>query len=111
MANYGSRGYPGYGAPSNYPSVQHPRGTTVIVLGIVSLGTCFILGIIAVVMGKKALNEIDANPGAYDNRSTVKAGVICGVISIIWQGAIVAIDLVMNIIGFVTGFYHGFTGS
>jgi hypothetical protein len=31
-------------------------------------------------MGKNTLNEIDANPQAYTNRSQVLAGMICGII-------------------------------
>jgi hypothetical protein len=67
----------------------HPRGTTVLVLGILSF-FCFgiILGPIAAIMGKNALDEIDANPQAYTNRGQVLAGMICGIIgfvlSVIW---------------------------
>lgn len=56
-----------------------------MVLGIVSLFTCFILGIIAVVKAKPVLQEMDANPGMYTNRGSVSAGRICGIISIILQ--------------------------
>ncbi len=52
----------------------HPQGTTVLVLGIVGLVVCFIAGIVALVMGNKALKEIDANPGAYNNRQNVVIG-------------------------------------
>lgn len=61
----------------------HPQGTTVLVLGIVGLVVCFIAGIVAVVMGNKALKEIDANPGAYNNRQNVVIGRILGIISIV----------------------------
>jgi uncharacterized membrane protein len=64
---------------------EHPQGTTIMILGIVSLFTCFILGIVAVVKSKAVLQEIDANPGAYTNRGNVQAGRICGIISIILQ--------------------------
>lgn len=80
-------GAAGYGAPGGYPPQEHPQGTTVLVLGILGLvinfviGFGFILGIIAMVMGKRALSEIDANPGVYANRGTVTAGAICGLIS------------------------------
>ncbi len=59
----------------------HPRGVTVLVLGILSffcLG--IILGPIAIVMGTNALKEIDANPGVYSNRGQVNAGRICGIV-------------------------------
>lgn len=57
----------------------------IMVLGIVSLFTCFILGIIAVVKAKPVLEEMDANPGMYTNRGSVAAGRICGIISIVLQ--------------------------
>lgn len=95
---YGAPGYgyqtQGYGAPGGYQPQEHPQGTTIMVLGIISLFTCFILGIIALVMGKKALGEIDSNPGAYTNRGNVKAGVICGLISVILQGIGVVIYII-----------------
>ena len=61
----------------------HPRGTVVLVLGIVSLFFAgIILGPIAIVMGNNALREIDASPGSYTNRSTVNAGRILGFVAL-----------------------------
>jgi hypothetical protein len=65
-------------------SRPHPRGVTVLVLGILSffcLG--IVLGPIAIVMGTNTLKEIDANPLAYNNRGQVNAGRICGIIGTI----------------------------
>lgn len=78
----------GYGAPapsSGYGggSIDHPKGTTVLVLGILGLVVCGILGIIAWVMGNAAIKEIDANPSYYRNRGTVNAGRICGIVATI----------------------------
>ena len=69
--------YGGYAQP-------HPRGTLILVLGIISI-FCFgiILGPIAAVMGKNALTEIDANPGAYTNRGLVQVGMILGIVAIV----------------------------
>ena len=59
----------------------YPRGTLILVLGILSFFICgIILGIVAFVMGNNAIKEIDRNPGAYSNRSVVNAGRICGAI-------------------------------
>ena len=59
----------------------HPRGTTVLILGIISLFCLgIVLGPIAIVMGKNALAEVDANPTAYTNRGQVQAGYILGII-------------------------------
>jgi hypothetical protein len=51
------------------------------VLGILGLVLCPLTGPFAWVMGNNALAEIDANPMAYANRSTVQAGRICGIIA------------------------------
>jgi hypothetical protein len=76
-----------YGNPYGAGAVPqpHPQGTTVLVLGILGLVLCFIAGIVAVVMGNKALKEIDANPGAYNNRQSVVIGRILGIIGIVLQ--------------------------
>jgi uncharacterized membrane protein YjgN (DUF898 family) len=60
---------------------EHPQGTTILVLGILSLVFCGILGPVAWVMGSNALREIDASPGTYSNRGQVQAGRICGIIT------------------------------
>lgn len=79
-------GFPG-GQPTGYPMPgygglrEHPQGTTVLVLGILSLVVCQILGPVAWVMGSKALAEIDQAPMSYGNRGNVQAGRICGIIS------------------------------
>jgi hypothetical protein len=76
--DYGSG--PGYGY-SPYPAREHPDGTTILVLGILSLVACGLLGPFAWVKGNRALAEIDRNPAAYTNRSTVQAGRICGIVA------------------------------
>ncbi|MGI9602061.1 MAG: DUF4190 domain-containing protein [Acidimicrobiales bacterium] len=70
---------PGYGA-GGFP-VEHPKGTTVLILGICSLVVCGILGPVAWAMGNTALAEIDAAPGRYSNRGNVVAGRICGMVA------------------------------
>ncbi|GAA3548357.1 hypothetical protein GCM10022419_030820 [Nonomuraea rosea] len=74
--------YPHYG-PSAYgaPPQTHPHGTTILVLGILSLVVCTFIGPFAWVMGNTALREIDESGHYYDNRSAVQAGRICGIIS------------------------------
>jgi hypothetical protein len=80
-----------YGTPPPAPSYQegsgpmgpreHPQGTLILILGILSLVCIQILGPVAWIMGNKALAEIDANPSMFSNRSAVNAGRICGIIS------------------------------
>ena len=60
---------------------EHPQGTTILVLGILSLVVCQLLGPVAWVMGNNAIAEIDRNPSAYTNRGTVQAGRICGIVA------------------------------
>ncbi|MFG1706186.1 DUF4190 domain-containing protein [Nonomuraea sp. M3C6] len=74
--------YPNYG-PSPYgPGPQtHPNGTTILVLGILSLVVCTFIGPFAWSMGTRALREIDESGYYYDNRGSVQAGRICGIIS------------------------------
>jgi hypothetical protein len=62
--------------------VEHPNGTTVLVLGILSLVVCQILGPFAWKMGNTALREMDARPDlVYSNRGNITAGRIIGIIS------------------------------
>jgi hypothetical protein len=70
---------------------EHPQGMTILVIGILSLIVCGLLGPVAWVMGNNAIAEIDRNPSAYVNRSTVQAGRICGIVAsaILTVGAVV----------------------
>lgn len=63
---------------------EHPQGTLILILGILSLVCIQLLGPVAWIMGNKALAEIDANPSMFSNRSTVNAGRICGIISTVF---------------------------
>jgi hypothetical protein len=78
----------GYGAPPPPPMgggpVDHPKGITILVLGILSLVCCSPLGIVALIMGNNALKEIDAQPGRYSNRQIVQIGRILGIIGIVF---------------------------
>lgn len=83
---YPPPGYPspGYGYGYGYgatPTQDHPQGTLILVLGILSIVVCGLLGPVAWFMGTKALKEIDANPAAYGNRGNVQAGRIIGIVA------------------------------
>lgn len=70
-------------APPEGPpaSREHPRGTMILILGILSIVALSVLGIPAWIMGRKANQEIQAAPpGTYSNAGLVKAGYICGII-------------------------------
>jgi hypothetical protein len=73
-------GYPQHGAPMQY-APDHPQATTVLVIGIVGIVVCGgLLSPIAWVMGKRALNEIEAAHGQIGGRGAAQAGYILGII-------------------------------
>lgn len=68
-----------------------PNATAVLVLGIISIPTCFcwgiiglVCGIIALVLSGKALTLYKANPDAYTTSSfnNLKAGRVCAIIGL-----------------------------
>ena len=66
-----------------YAGVEHPSGTAVLILGILGFVTG-ITGLIAWIMGAKAMKEVKAGEAAgtvYSNRGQLQAGYICGIIS------------------------------
>jgi hypothetical protein len=73
--------YPGYRVP------DHPRATTVLVLGIVAVVggmTCYLpllLGPFAWAMGRSAVREIDADPQRLGGRGQAMAGYVLGVVA------------------------------
>ncbi|MHC4154931.1 MAG: DUF4190 domain-containing protein [Planctomycetota bacterium] len=81
------------------PTTQTPlkphRGVIVLVLGILGIVVCVICGIIAWVMGKNDLREIDAGLMDPAGRGLTQAGKICGMISVILALVGLAIWLVM----------------
>ncbi|HSO64663.1 MAG TPA: DUF4190 domain-containing protein [Ornithinibacter sp.] len=95
---YGGGAYGGGG--QGFP-VDHPKGMTVLVLGILSLVCCAPLGIVAWVMGNGVLREIDAQPGRYGNRQLVQVGRILGIVGtvllvlgVLWFVVVLAFGLI-----------------
>lgn len=87
MSDYGNYGPPPPG-PNQYGMVggapqPHPKGTTILVLGILSVVCCGPLGIAAWLMGNTAQQEINANPAAYNNAGSVQAGRILGIVGVV----------------------------
>lgn len=75
--NYGTPPPPPAGGPA--APAQHPRGTLILVLGILAIIPCgFFTGIPAIIMGKKAMDE--SKTANYSNAGLIKAGFICGII-------------------------------
>ncbi|MBF6193409.1 DUF4190 domain-containing protein [Nocardia beijingensis] len=97
-------GYPAYGA---YGAPDHPQSTTILILGILSLVLCQLMGPFAWVMGKRALNEIDASGGTIGGRGNVNAGYICGIIAT----ALMALSLLFLLLMLVLALAGAFAGS
>jgi hypothetical protein len=72
---------PGYGYPAPYQyAPDHPRATTVMVLGILGIVVCQVLGPVAWWMGKKTVDEIDASGGRLGGRGAAQAGYVMGIV-------------------------------
>ena len=107
-AAYGTNPYevtpyqPGYGGYSPYGvvAIQHPRAVSAMVLGILGIvlaASCGIggfLGIGGIVLGRKARNEIDAEPGRYAGRSQAVAGIVTGTIGTV-LGVLISILIIV----------------
>ncbi len=88
---------PGSQPPMDRPLKPH-RGTVVLVLGILGLVICVICGIIAWVMGKNDLEEMDRGIMDPSGRGITQAGKICGMISCILAIVGIAIWLIFFVI-------------
>ncbi|SER20361.1 hypothetical protein [Microlunatus flavus] len=100
---YGPSGGAWY--PGGYPVPRdHPSGTTVLVLGILSLVICPFTGIFAITIGNRTLREINANPAVYLNRQSVVVGRILGIVAVAVYGTavvgyLVFVVLILGIVG------------
>ncbi len=65
--------------PGFYP--LRPRGSAILVLGVLSLVLCSVFGPIAWVMGNEELRRIDAGQVDPMSRNAASAGRICGIVS------------------------------
>ena len=96
---------PAYGPPPQpmYPPHEHPQATTILVLGILGLVCCGFLGPVAVVMGRRALSEIDNSGGQIGGRSNVFIGYILGIIETVFLVAGIVITGLVIMGGIVGG--------
>ena len=79
---YGAAPQAAWGAPA---LAVHPKGTTVLVLGILSVVLIPLLGPFAWLMGRSALKEVDASPQPVSNRSVLVAGMVLGIIGTVFM--------------------------
>jgi Domain of unknown function (DUF4190) len=94
----------GYGqGPEN-----HPNATTALVLGIVGVICCSLTAPFAWVMGKKAMDEIDASGGRIGGRGNAQAGYVLGILgTILMVLAIVVTVIAVAVGGFAFTFNAG----
>ena len=59
---------------------EHPQATVVLVLGILGVVGLPVVAPVAWYLGRQALREIDANPGAYSRREHVFVGYVLGIV-------------------------------
>ena len=78
------------------------RGGVVLALGILGIVCCFILGIIAWVMGSNDLKEMAAGRMDPSGQGLTQAGKICGMVSVILQIVGLVIWLLFMGLGLVT---------
>lgn len=97
------------------PQIQLPNSTGILVMGIISI-VCFCclasgiigitLGILALVLGNKAIKEYEENPQKYTEKSykNAKSGRVCGIVGLslgsIW---VVGFIIYLSIIGWAIG--------
>jgi len=121
----GYPGYPGYGQPgyaqqpmpygTPYPPAPYAqqtsgKATAIMVLGILSLITCLVLGIVALAMAPGARREIEASQGRLGGEGQIKAGVICAWISIGLNIAAVVVFVLLLALGIIVGSHSSTTG-
>ncbi len=73
------------------------RGGVVLALGILGLVVCFICGIIAWIMGKNDLREMDSGRMDPSGRGLTQAGRICGMVGVIIPIAVICLWLLIAI--------------
>jgi hypothetical protein len=93
--DYGNRS----GPYSQRRDLMPHRGTTILVLGILSLVMCQILGPIAWIMGNQDLKEIRAGRMDPEGESATTAGRVLGIISTIFLLAVLGLFCCMFMLG------------
>jgi uncharacterized membrane protein YjgN (DUF898 family) len=62
------------------PVADHPRATVALILGILGVVTCNVVAPFALVIGRRAMKEIDESGGTLGGRGMAQAGFILGII-------------------------------
>lgn len=90
---------PGYGQPMPYPLVRSTNGMAIaaLVVGLVSIFSCQLIGIVAIFLGHRARNEIRAS--GEDGDGMALAGIIIGWVAV--GLAVLAIVVMLVYFGFM----------
>jgi hypothetical protein len=99
----------GYAQPaSGYqgPRQSSSQATTAMILGIVGVVACQLVGIVAVILGNQAKNEIDASGGQLDGRGQALAGIVMGWIAI----GILVVEVLFVVVILIAAFARTPTG-
>lgn len=83
---YGQGYPPGYYPPPAPYAPDHPKATTVLVLGILGVVMCQVIAPFAWVMGRRTVAEIDASGGALGGRGSAQAGYVLGIVGTVLLG-------------------------
>jgi hypothetical protein len=75
-------GYVAYSPYYGGAQRQHAQGTTILVLGILSLAICGLLGPFAWSMGQRALREIDSDPCGIVSTCLLAVGVLIAIAAV-----------------------------
>jgi len=95
-------GPPSYGPPYGYGQAPPTNGkaTTALIVGVASLVLSFcclgVAGVVAVVLGVKARNEISANGGRQSGDGMALAGIITGAVAVL-----ISLALVILLVGLI----------
>ncbi|WP_205474897.1 DUF4190 domain-containing protein [Nocardioides sp. SYSU D00038] len=95
---YGVPGAGGPGATDGYPTPPQTPGSAItsLVLGITSIALCcFPVGIPAILLGTRAMREIDAAPaGTRAGRGLALSGVVTGIVGVVASLALIGLLLI-----------------
>lgn len=88
-----------YNSPMAGGNVEPHRGTTILILGILSIVCCAPIGIAALLMGNADLQKMKAGQMDRSGESTTNIGKILGIVGlVIWAIAIV-LQIVLMMVG------------
>lgn len=88
---------PGYQPYGGGAPQRLKKATQSMVFGILGLLCCpLVFSILAIVFGNQAKAEIDAAPGAYNNKGQAQAGYVMGIIGLVLWVILIIIRVAAN---------------